>query len=252
MSQEISQDKSNSSEKKTPPEKHRQENGFLNLIFNIAIPVLILNRLSHFMGPLYALLLALAFPLGYGVYEFYTRRKFNAFSVLGLLNVSVTGGLALMGLHGLWFAFKEAAFPTLVGLFVFGSAFTKKPFIQALFLNPGIMDVKLLEEKLQEHNKQQEFYQHMRKATMWLSLSFVFSAICNFTIARRIFINIDETLSAQNHSTLLNEQIARMTTWSMAIVLLPSMIFLLGIFWYLMKGVKDHTGLKTEELLLEK
>lgn len=232
--------------------KPRQDNAFLNLLFNIVFPVLILNRLTHFLGPLNALLLALAFPLGYGAYEFITRRKFNAFSVLGLLNVSVTGGLALMGLHGLWFAFKEAAFPTLVGLFVFGSAFTQKPFIQSLFLNPTIMDVNLLEEKLRENNKQQEFHQHMRRATMWLSLSFVFSAICNFTIARRIFTNIDETLSSANQSTVLNEQIAKMTTWSMAIVLLPSMLFLLAIFAYLMKGVKDNTGLKTDELLLEK
>lgn len=229
----------------------KPENGFMNLIFNILLPVLILNKGSKFVGPLWALVIALAFPLGYGAYDLIKRRKFNAFSALGLLNVLFTGGLALMGLNGFWFAVKEAAFPTLVGAFVLGSAFTKKPFIETLFLNPALMKVELLEERLQEKNKKQEFHDHMKKATLWLSLSFVFSAICNFVLAKRIFLDIDPALSPEAQSVILNEQIAKMTTWSMAIIMVPSIIFLIGIFWYLMKGIKDHAGLSTEELLKE-
>ncbi|WP_374030368.1 VC0807 family protein [Bdellovibrio bacteriovorus] len=110
------------SKQEAPP----KENGLLNIVFNIVLPVLILNKLSKFIGPFWALVLALAFPLGYGAYDLIKRKKFNAFSALGLLNVLLTGGLALLGLHGFWFAVKEAAFPALVGLFVLGSAFTKK------------------------------------------------------------------------------------------------------------------------------
>lgn len=233
--------------KQEPP----KENGLLNIIFNIVLPVLILNKLSKFIGPFWALILALAFPLGYGAYDLIKRKKFNAFSALGLLNVLLTGGLALLGLNGFWFAVKEAAFPALVGLFVVGSAFTKKPFIETLFLNPALMKVDLLEERLKENGKQKEFHDHMKKATIWLSLSFVFSAICNFVLARQIFTEIDPTLTADVQSTVLNEQIAKMTTWSMAIIMVPSMIFLLGIFWYLMRGIKQHSGLSTEELLKE-
>ncbi|UYL07833.1 hypothetical protein B9G69_012330 [Bdellovibrio sp. SKB1291214] len=227
----------------------KPENSWLNLIFNIVLPVLILNKLTKHIGPMNALILALAFPIIYGIYDLLKRKKVNAFSVLGLLNVGLTGGLAVIGIHGFWFAVKEAAFPTLVGLFVFGSAFTKKPFIESLFLNPGVMKVDLLEEKLKENGKQAEFHQHMRSATMWLSLSFAFSAICNFVLARKIFLDIDTNLAAEAQSVILNEQIAKMTTWSMAIIMVPSMAFLLGIFWYLMKGVKKYSGLNTDELL---
>lgn len=226
-----------------------KENGLLNLVFNIVLPVLILNRLSKFIGPLNALILALAFPLGYGAYDLIKRRKTNAFSILGLLNVLLTGGLAVLGLNGFWFAVKEAAFPSLVGLFVLGSAFTKRPFIETLFLNPSVMRVDLLEQRLQEHGKQQEFHLHMRNATIWLSLSFAFSAILNFALARRIFINIDPTMSSEAQSMALNDQIAQMTTWSMAIIMVPSMIFLLGVFWYLMRGIKKHAGLSMDELV---
>ncbi|MEK2688474.1 VC0807 family protein [Bdellovibrio sp. GT3] len=227
----------------------KPENSWLNLIFNILLPVLILNKLTKHIGPGYALILALAFPLIYGIYDLIKRRKVNAFSILGLLNVGLTGGLAFVGIHGFWFAVKEAAFPALVGIFVFGSAFTKKPFIESLFLNPNVMKVDLLEQKLAEHGKKAEFHEHMRKSTMLLSLSFALSAVLNFVLARSIFLDIDTTLTADAQSVILNEQIAKMTTWSMAIIMVPSMIFLMGIFWYLMNGVKKHSGLTTEELM---
>lgn len=231
--------------KQAPP----KENGLLNLLFNIVLPVFILNRLSKFIGPLPALILALAFPLGYGAYDLVKRKKTNAFSVLGLLNVLLTGGLAVLGLGGIWFAVKEAAFPSLVGLFVLGSAFTKRPFIETLFLNPSVMKIDLLEQRLREHGKQQEFHQHMRNATIWLSLSFAFSAILNFILARRIFINIEPTLTPEAQSLALNDQIAQMTTWSMAVIMVPSMLFLMGIFWYLMRGVKQYAELSMTELI---
>lgn len=233
--------------KETP----QKENAFLNLIFNILLPVLILNRLSKFIGPLNALILALAFPLAYGAYDLVKRKKMNAFSVLGLLNVLLTGGLAVLGLNGFWFAVKEAAFPTLVGIFVLGSAFTKRPFIETLFLNPAMMKVDLLEQRLQEHGKQAEFHLHLKNATIWLSLSFAFSAVLNFVLARRIFINIDPSLSAEAQSLVLNDQIAQMTTWSMAVIMVPSMIFLMGVFWYLMRGIKKHARISMEELINE-
>jgi hypothetical protein len=230
----------------------KPENGFLNIIFNILIPVLILNRGTRFLGPFWALIIALAFPLAYGGYDLVQRRKANAFSILGLLNVGVTGSLALLGLHGIWFSIKEAAFPTLVGLFVLGSAFTKRPFIETLFMNPSVMNVDLIKSKLREKNTESEFHIHMKKSTMWLSLSFVFSAVCNFILARHIFLPIDAALEASQQSIVLNDQIAKMTTWSMAIIMIPSVIFLLGIFWYLLKGIQNFSDLKTDDIILQK
>lgn len=231
--------------------KQQPENGFYNLIFNIVIPVLILNKLGKHIGPLNSLILALAFPLAYGAYDLIKRKKTNAFSILGLLNVLLTGGLAVLGLSGIWFAVKEAAFPALVGLFVLGSAFSKRPFIETLFLNPTVMKVDVLEQRLKDHGKQQDFHLHMKQATILLSLSFAFSAVLNFLLARSIFVNIDAGLTAEAQSLILNDQIAKMTTWSMVIIMVPSMIFLGCIFWYLMHGVKKHAGLSMTEILKE-
>lgn len=229
--------------------KPKQENAFLNILFNIVLPVFILNRLTKYLGPGGALVLALAFPLCYGAYDLVKRKKTNAMSILGLLNVGVTGSLAFAGLTGFWFAVKEAAFPLLVGLFVLGSAFTRKPFIETLFLNPALMKTDLLEEKLQANGKKEEFHAHLRKATMWLACSFAFSAFLNFVLAKRIFLDIDETLLPEARSVILNDQIAQMTSYSMVVIMLPSMVFLMAIFWYLLRGIKQYSGLSTDQLL---
>ena len=54
----------------------KQENLLLNLFFNIAAPWAVLSLLSkpERLGPVWGLVIALAFPLGYGLYDYAKRR----------------------------------------------------------------------------------------------------------------------------------------------------------------------------------
>ena len=234
------------SDRKASPQN---EHTFLSILCNIILPIFILNKGNSLLSPLYALLIALSFPLGYGLFELAKKKKLNMFSLLGLLNVGFTGGLALSGRGGIWFAIKDAAFPGLIGAFVFGSAFSKSPFIQTLFLNPSVVKLELLEQKLIENASRDKFQAHIKKATLLLSLSFLLSAILNFILAQRIFLPIDEALPSEQRSILLNEQIAKMTSTSMLVIMVPSIIFMLLLFWYLFRGINQMTGLKTEEII---
>lgn len=229
--------------------KSDRENPFLNLIFNIFLPIFILNKGTAFLGAVRALILALSFPLGFGLYDLWKRRKTNFFSILGLINISLTGGLALSGLTGHWFAVKEAAFPGLIGVFVWASAYTSRPFIKSLFLNPQIVNVELLKSRVDSAHRQQEFFNLLRTSTILLSFSFVLSAVLNFALAIRIFKPLDVQLEATVRSGLLNEQIAEMTQWSFLVILLPSMIVLMLVFAYLIRGLRQITGLTLEEII---
>ncbi|MDG2124814.1 MAG: hypothetical protein P8J87_14010, partial [Verrucomicrobiales bacterium] len=62
------------------PEK--KENALVSLLLNVVLPGLILNFLSNpdRLGPLNALFVAISLPVGYGIYDAYTRRKLNFFS----------------------------------------------------------------------------------------------------------------------------------------------------------------------------
>ncbi len=229
----------------TPP----PENGVFNLVFNILLPILVLKYLSDRIGALPTLIIALLFPVGYGIYDGIKRKKANIFSILGMANVLFTGGLAVLGLGGIWFSIKEAAFPALIGLFVLGSAFTQKPFIKVLFVNPQLINIDLLMTQLEQKKKEKEFAHLMKISTLWLSGSFFFSALLNFLLASNIFIPLEAGLNADAQSVALNLQIADMTKWSMVVILIPSMIFLFLIFWRLLKKLSQLSGLSTEEIL---
>ena len=68
------------------------------------------------MGPVYGLLVALAFPVGYGIYDFVVRRGFNFYSALGFVSILLTGGIGLLKLPVEWLAIKEAAVPFVIGV----------------------------------------------------------------------------------------------------------------------------------------
>lgn len=231
----------------TTPQK--PENGFVNIIVNVIVPVFILNKLSTQLGALNALILALAFPLGYGLWDLWQRKKVNYFSLLGLLNVGLTGGLAVASLDGHWFAVKEAVFPLLIGVFVLGSAFTQRPFIKTLLMNPQIMKTDVIDQKLRENNSLVEFESHLKISTYLLAGSFLISALLNYVLAIRIFKPLDPSLASEARSVALNEQIAQMTSSSFLVIMVPSMIILFGILWYLLRGIKQHTGLALEEII---
>ncbi len=229
--------------------KSDQENPFLNLIFNIFLPLIILNKGTEPLGPGIALVTALFFPIAFGAYDLLTRKKTNFFSILGLLNIGLTGGFALSGLTGTWFAIKEAAFPLLIGIFVLASAFGKKPFIKTLFLNPQIINVNLLDSKISTEELKTQFEILLKSNTILLSISFALSALLNFFLAVYIFTPIDPLLEETARSSILNQQIAEMTKWSFLVILLPSMIFLMIIFAHLFRGLKKLTGLTIEEIM---
>src|SRR5690606_9285377 len=127
----------------------KQANTFSHIIFNILIPGVILNQ-GHKYGldARLTLVIALSFPLFFTLKSLIQARKVDFISLLGLLNVLISGIFTLMTLEGIWFAVKEAAFPLLIGCFVLASSFTQNPFFQSLFLNPNAFDVSKVEEKL--------------------------------------------------------------------------------------------------------
>ena len=89
-----------------------------NLGFNIVLPTVILSKLSgaNFFGPVWGVVIALAFPIGYGIYDYFRAHKPNFFSILGVISVLLTGSMSLLNLPPHYIAVKDAAVPGLLGL----------------------------------------------------------------------------------------------------------------------------------------
>lgn len=227
----------------------KQENPLLNIVFNIALPIFILNKGGAYLGAVQALLLALTFPLAYGAYDLWRTRRPNFISILGLLNVTVSGCFSLMQFEGLWFAVKEAFFPLLIGIFVFGSAFGSKPFLQTMFLNPQVINLHLVEEALNARGEHSRFKKLIRQSTIYLSGSFLLSAILNFILAYSIFKPLDHSTSAEERQNVLNGQLGEMTKLSFVVILVPSLISLGLILWHFLSQLGAMTGLAKEQIL---
>lgn len=230
----------------------QKNDSFSNILFNILIPVLILNKGHKFgLEPKYAVILALAFPVFFSVKSLWDSKKINYIAVLGLLNVLVSGTLTLLALGGIWFALKEAAFPLLIGIFVFISSWTAKPFFKTLFMNPATFDIQKIEARLETADKKIQFHNLMKLTTQLLSVSFLMSSVLNFVLSLRIFTPLDEALTSTEKQQILNEQLGQMTLYSLGVILVPSVLFLGGIMYFAFRRINQLTGLTTEELILK-
>ncbi len=232
---------------------NQRENPFFNLLFNILIPIILLNKGHLIFGSkngVLILILALTFPVCYGVFDFIKHKRKNIISLFGVLNVSFTGGFALFKLDGIWFAVKEAAFPLLIGIFVFISAYTRKNFFEYLLRQAPIFKWPLIEEKIQIFSTENQLKILFKKATIMFSISFFISAILNFILAIYIFSEKSRPgISTNEIEIILNKKIADMTWLGFVVIGLPMTAFAIGIFWWFLKKLREITQLSMEQML---
>lgn len=230
-----------------------KENPIYSLGFNIILPVIILNQGQKFISseaaPIYILIIALFFPFVYGLKDFLTTQKINSISLISLVSIALTGGLALLQLEGIYFAVKEAAIPLVLAFVTLGSITFKKPLASLLIFKSSLFDTALIKEKLKENNKERTFDKLMNISTLVLSGSFVLSAVLNFVIAIFVFKDIEPELTEELKRQVINEQVADMTWMGYAFIALP-LTFVTGfLLWWILSQLKALTGLSLEELI---
>lgn len=231
----------------------KKENPIHSLGFNIVLPVVILNQGQKFISsesaPVYTLIIALSFPFFYGLKDFIIAKKINAISLIGLVSIALTGGLALLQLEGIYFAVKEAAIPLALAFVALGSIAFKKPLASLLIFKSSLFDTHLIKKQLKGNNKEKDFEKLMNISTFVLSGSFVLSAILNFVIAIIVFKDIQPNLEEELKRQIINEQVADMTWMGYVFIALP-LTFVTGfLLWWILKQLKVLTGLNLEELM---
>lgn len=225
------------------PTKPKPENLLVNLLCNVALPAVIMAQLSkeNRLGPAWGLVVALAFPVGYGIYDFIARKKTNLLSVLGFVGVLLSGVLGLLKLDGRWFAIKDAAIPTLIGVLLLLSMRAREPLVKTLFFNDTIMDVARVEAALRAHGAEAGFAALMRQCTILVAFSFFASAVLAYFLARWL-------LTSPGGTPEFNAQLAKMHWLSWPVIVIPSMAMLMLAFWRLFSGLSKLTGLTTDEV----
>jgi len=225
----------------------KRESMLLNLLCNLVLPTLILTKLSsdNYLGIKLAIVVALAFPIIYGIHDFLTRGKLNFFSGLGIASVTLTGGISLLEMDAVYIAIKEASIPGLLGIATLISLKTSQPLIRTLILNDAILDVEKINRALAEKDCQLEFNQLLLNASWILAASFFLSSILNYILAAVI-------LTADPGTVAFNEQLGKMTALSFPVIALPAMAVMMGNLFYLFRGIGKLTGMTLEDIVKQK
>lgn len=236
---------SSNSDQATPNASPKQENLLVNLAFNIVIPALILSKLSsdEYLGTTLALIVALAFPLAYGVMDFIQRDKVNIFSILGIVSTLLTGSISLLKLGPEYIAIKEAAIPGIIGIVVLISTWTPFPLVGKLIMNDAIFNTPKLNADIAERNTQERLQSVLRNCSIMVAGSFAFSSVMNYLLATWVVVSDPGTVA-------YNEELGKMTALSYPVIALPSMIIMGITLFYLIKNIQKLTGNSIEHYML--
>lgn len=228
----------------TSPTRAAQGNPLFEILITVIVPAIVLMQLSSpaRLGTTGALVLALAFPLGWGLRDAIVKRKLSWLALLGVVSTLLTGGIGLLKVDPFWLAVKETAVPSLIGLVVLGSNWTRWPLIRVLVFNPTLFDVPKVEAALRERGNLVPFELRLRRGTLLLACTFFFSAVMNWVLARWIVTSPGGTVA-------FNEELGRLTLVSYPAIALPSMVMMVALMWWLAHGAKALAGLDLSDML---
>ncbi|MEJ2045023.1 MAG: MFS transporter [Reinekea sp.] len=208
--------------------------------------MVILTRFNgeNALGPLWSIVVALAFPIAYGIWEMRITRKVNAFSILGVVSVILTGGISLLQLDPKYIAIKEAAIPGIIGLAVIISQKSHRSVVRLLIFNEQVIRLDRVYQALAQYQNEALFEKRMTVVTYIVASSFFMSSVLNYMLAKLVVKSAPGTEA-------FTAELGRMTALSYPVIVIPSMIVLMGAVWYLFSQLKKLTHLSLDELMVE-
>ena len=222
----------------------KKENPLINISFNIIIPAIVMTKFDDWLGlsPTIALVLALAFPLGYGLIDLIRSRNWNIFSCVGFFSILVTGGIGLLRLPSEWIPIKEAAVPLIFCIFIVMSLFEKRTILEKFLFNENLLNAELVYSRIRTEAQKEKFQSIMRVATLILSSSFILSAILNYVLAKL-------TVQSATDSPNFTKELGTMLALSYPVIVLPCMIVLYGMLCFILKKLSKLADLPIKEIL---
>ena len=229
----------------TQAKSAKKESSLLNLLVNIVIPTVILIYFSgeEHLGIKTAIILALSFPLLYGLKEFIDTKKLNIFSVIGIISILLTGTMTLLEMPPEYIAIKEATIPGLFALLTLISLKTRYPIVKVVLYNDKIMQTDKVDAALDNLGNQAAFERVLVNASYLLAASFVLSSVLNYILATVILISEPGTEA-------FNAELGKMNALSFPVIAIPATIIMLFAMFYLFKQIKLLTRLELDDILV--
>lgn len=225
-------------------EPSKPDNAVVSLLINVVIPVAILSLLSKekYLGPVWALVVGLAFPIAYGIRTLVRSRKADAMSIIGVVSVMLTGIFGILKLPPQYIAIKEAAIPLVLGIAIVASLKTPFPLIKKILMTEALFDVERLKAALREKGNEAMFEKRLVGLTWGFASSMFLSAVLNFALAKIM-------LKSEPGTEAYTAEIGKMTGLSHIVVLVPCLIVMFFVMNKLFNTLTELTGCELDDLL---
>ena len=218
------------------------DNSFFGALFNVLIPAFILFFFSRegLLGPAYSFLLALIFPLVFGILYMIQKNKWSFFSIVGFVSILLTGGFGLLQLEAGWLIAKETGIPLVIGIFILFSQKTKKPFMKIMLAQ--VLNLDMISKDYKKNNKGNLLKKHIKYANGFFALTFFIGAILNFSLASSL-------LQSPPGTPEYAREVGTMGALAFPVIVLPVMIFIFVIFTVLAIVIEKNTKKQITEYM---
>jgi len=223
-------------------EQNSHRAALIELVVNVAAPTAVLLFLAGdaYLGPVWSLVVALAFPLGHSLVTMVTAHRVSPIAILVFISVLLTGGIGLLELEVRWFAWKEAAFPFALGVAAVASVKTRWPALPTL-LAP-LLDQDKVAQLLEERGQLQAHAAALGRATWQVGAVLVLTSVGTYAFARFM-------VTSATGTEAFNAELGRYTGLSLPVLGIPSTVLMVWVLRNVLIGIEEHTGVEIQELL---
>lgn len=241
---------------------NKPDNSLVDILVNVIAPVMILSHMSKedgkfwHLGPVTAMCIALALPLGFGIWHFIKNKKVNMFSFIGLIAILLTGLITIYLFYdkgsrqyvGIIFGIKEAIVPLVLGTLFLFTHKSKSPLLKTFLYNDSLFDVKRIEKSVEEKSAESNYQQLLWHCSLIMFGSFCLSAAANLSLSLYFFNGLDAAL--ENWKVEYNEIVGKITGYGFLVIGLPFFFVMAFILYFILKRLRAITGLDNQEILL--
>lgn len=215
------------------------------LAVGFLIPTIILLYFSDEsrLGPLWAMVVALIFPLALEFYSLRIRRKPSYISLMAIIGILIIGAISLLGLSEEWLALRRSIVYVIAAFGLIIALRYKRGFVDMALAR--VINMDAVHAAAHEKGTQALLARYINKAGYIFAVFLLLTALVSY-ITTMIFI------TAPTGTSEFNTEYAQLRILSILFITLPLIIGTVGLFIYLGSGIEKLTGLKTEELLKKK
>ena len=214
----------------------------IQLAVGFVIPTIILLTMSGTdrLGPLGAMLLALAFPVALELYGLTRKRKPSLMSIAAIIGILLIGLISVLGLSKDWLALRRSALYAVGAIALFIIVRFKPALIEKGL--DRVLEMEGIRTASRKNKTEAQLMKYATKASYILAVILAVIAVASYVLTI-VFI------TAPTGSSEFNAQYAELRILSIFVITVPFIIAMTGVLIYLVNKFEKLTGISAENLI---